>query len=59
LRFNPATREREQGYMASNKQTIKLYWMATDDHDEDWFIFQLSPPFILPWDASRALDTAC
>ena len=25
--------------MASNKQTIKLYWCTTDDHDEDWFIF--------------------
>ena len=25
-------------YMASTKQ-IKLYWVSTDDHDEDWFIF--------------------
>jgi len=25
--------------MAINKQTIKLYWVTTDDHDEDWFIF--------------------
>ena len=25
--------------MASNKQTVKLYWVFTDDHDEDWFIF--------------------
>jgi hypothetical protein len=25
--------------MASNKQTIKLYWVTTDDHDKDWFIF--------------------
>jgi hypothetical protein len=25
--------------MASNKQTIKLYWVTTDDHAEDWFIF--------------------
>ena len=25
--------------MASNKQTIKLYWCTTQDHDEDWFIF--------------------
>ena len=25
--------------MASNKQTVKLYWVTTDDHDEDWFIF--------------------
>jgi hypothetical protein len=25
--------------MASNKQTIKLYWVTTDDHDEDWFLF--------------------
>ena len=24
--------------MASNKQTIKLYWCTTDGHDEDWFI---------------------
>src|ERR1035441_6388328 len=24
--------------MASTKQ-IKLYWVSTDDHDEDWFIF--------------------
>ena len=25
--------------MASNKETIKLYWVTTQDHDEDWFIF--------------------
>ena len=25
--------------MASKKQTIKLYWCTTADHDEDWFIF--------------------
>lgn len=25
--------------MASNKQTVKLYWVTTADHDEDWFIF--------------------
>jgi hypothetical protein len=25
--------------MASNKQAIKLYWVTTADHDEDWFIF--------------------
>jgi hypothetical protein len=25
--------------MASTKQTVKLYWCTTDDHDEDWFIF--------------------
>ena len=25
--------------MASTKQTIKLYWVTTADHDEDWFIF--------------------
>jgi hypothetical protein len=25
--------------MASTKQSIKLYWVTTDDHDEDWFIF--------------------
>lgn len=24
--------------MASKKQ-IRLYWVTTDDHDEDWFIF--------------------
>ena len=24
--------------MASDKQTIKLYWVTTQDHDEDWFI---------------------
>jgi hypothetical protein len=28
--------------MASMKQTIKLYWVTTDDHDEDWFIFASS-----------------
>ncbi|MGA2675001.1 MAG: hypothetical protein ABSE99_17435 [Terracidiphilus sp.] len=28
--------------MASTKQTIKLYWCTTDDHDEDWFIFAVS-----------------
>src|ERR1017187_4704593 len=26
-------------YMASNKQTVKLYWVTTADHAEDWFIF--------------------
>jgi hypothetical protein len=25
--------------MASTKQTVKLYWVTTRDHDEDWFIF--------------------
>ena len=25
--------------MASNKQTIKLFWVTTADHDDDWFIF--------------------
>jgi hypothetical protein len=25
--------------MASTKQTVKLYWVTTADHDEDWFIF--------------------
>ena len=24
--------------MASNKHTVKLYWVTTADHDEDWFI---------------------
>jgi hypothetical protein len=31
--------EREQVFMASNQQTMKLYWVTTQDHDEDWFIF--------------------
>ena len=26
-------------FMASNKQTIKLYWVTARDHVEDWFIF--------------------
>src|ERR1017187_4216908 len=26
-------------FMASNKHTVKLYWVTTQDHDEDWFIF--------------------
>ena len=30
--------ERERCYMASTKQ-IKLYWVTTADHAEDWFIF--------------------
>ena len=25
--------------MASTKQTVRLYWVTTQDHDEDWFIF--------------------
>jgi hypothetical protein len=25
--------------MASTKQTMKLYWITTQDHYEDWFIF--------------------
>ena len=25
--------------MASKPQTVKLYWVTTDDHDEDWLIF--------------------
>ena len=25
--------------MASNKQTIKLYWVTTQYHDQDWLIF--------------------
>jgi hypothetical protein len=25
--------------MAINKQTIKLYWVTTLDHDQDWLIF--------------------
>jgi hypothetical protein len=40
LRFNPTAQEREnRGYMANKQQAIKLYWVTTDDHDEDWFIF--------------------
>jgi hypothetical protein len=27
--------------MASRKQ-VRLYWVTTDDHDEDWFIFAAS-----------------
>jgi hypothetical protein len=26
----------------ASKQTIKLYWCTTDDHDQDWFIFAAS-----------------
>jgi hypothetical protein len=26
-------------FMATNKQAVKLYWVTTADHDEDWFIF--------------------
>jgi hypothetical protein len=37
---------REAVYMASNKQTVKLYWVTTDDHDEDWFILVL-PTYLL------------
>jgi|ERR1017187_205826 hypothetical protein len=25
--------------MANSKQTVRLYWVTTQDHDEDWFIF--------------------
>ena len=25
--------------MASNNQTMKLYWVTTQEHDEDWFVF--------------------
>jgi hypothetical protein len=25
--------------MAIDKQSIKLYWVTTEDHDEDWLIF--------------------
>src|ERR1035437_781671 len=25
--------------MASKPQTVKLYWVTTADHDEDWLIF--------------------
>jgi hypothetical protein len=37
--FNPAEGRENGVYMASTKQTINLYWVTTDDHDEDWFIF--------------------
>lgn len=26
-------------YIASTKQTVKLYWVTARDHVEDWFIF--------------------
>jgi len=26
-------------FITINKQRVKLYWVTTDDHDEDWFIF--------------------
>jgi hypothetical protein len=38
LETKSAGRE-NRDYMASTKQTIKLYWVTTQDHDEDWFIF--------------------
>jgi len=25
--------------MANSKQAVKLYWVTSQDHDEDWFIF--------------------
>jgi hypothetical protein len=25
--------------MANNKQTVKLYWVTSQDHNQDWFIF--------------------
>jgi hypothetical protein len=28
-----------RGFMASSRQTMKLYWVTTADHDEDWFVF--------------------
>src|ERR1039457_5229831 len=37
--FNPARGRENRNYMASTKQTVKLYWVTTADHDEDWFIF--------------------
>ena len=36
--FHPAAGENGD-HMASNKQTIKLFWVTTADHDDDWFIF--------------------
>lgn len=35
--FNPTAGK--AGAMVSTKQTIKLYWVTTADHTEDWFIF--------------------
>jgi hypothetical protein len=37
--LNESAGGRENGvFMASNKQTVKLYRITTDDHTEDWFI---------------------
>jgi hypothetical protein len=36
---NPAARGENRDYMKSNKQTIKLYWVTAQDHNQDWFIF--------------------
>jgi hypothetical protein len=36
--FNPARGKESRDYMASNKQTVKLYWVTTADHAEDWFV---------------------
>ena len=38
--YKQAARGREnRGHMESKKQAVKLYWVTTNDHDEDWFIF--------------------
>jgi hypothetical protein len=29
--------------MSAKKLSIHLYWVTTDDHDEDWFIFARTP----------------
>jgi hypothetical protein len=42
LHYSPSETESAGGertvFMAINKQSIKLYWVTTADHDEDWFI---------------------
>jgi hypothetical protein len=35
--FHPAA-GKNGGFMSSTKQ-VRLYWVTTADHDEDWFIF--------------------
>jgi hypothetical protein len=37
--FNPARGTEGRDYMASNKQKVRLYWVTTEDHAEDWFVF--------------------
>jgi hypothetical protein len=33
----------ENSRMSAKKPSIHLYWVTTDDHDEDWFIFARTP----------------